>query len=169
MSHSKKCITLFWSFFPWVLRKMCFEMTAQYTWLHVTCEVEISPASSSSIFTLQRFGRFFFVFFFPHNTTKTIDVSVSGLLHLCHILPAKNVICESSLKYGFCKKLLWYKWTSDQFNTFVFTFCPDQCWSGQKVKTKVLNWSEVHLYRSNFLQNPYFSTQCSNPSWAELT
>ena len=25
------------------------------------------------------------------------------------------------------------------------------------MKTKVFNWSEVHLYRSNFLQNPYFS------------
>ena len=22
---------------------------------------------------------------------------------------------------------------------------------------KVFNWSEVHLYRSNFLQNPYFN------------
>ena len=30
------------------------------------------------------------------------------------------------LKYGFCKKLLRYKWTSDQFYTFVFTFFPDQ-------------------------------------------
>ena len=27
---------------------------------------------------------------------------------------------------------------------------------GQKVRKKVFNWSEVHLYRSN-LQNPYFS------------
>jgi hypothetical protein len=33
------------------------------------------------------------------------------------------------LKYGFCKKLLWYKWTSDQLNTFFLTFRPDQCWS----------------------------------------
>ena len=31
------------------------------------------------------------------------------------------------------------------------------CWSGKKVKTKVFNWSEVHLYQSNFLQNSYFS------------
>ena len=23
---------------------------------------------------------------------------------------------------------------------------------------KVFNWSEVHFYRSNFLQNPYFTT-----------
>ena len=29
-------------------------------------------------------------------------------------------------------------------------------WSGKKVRTKVFNWSEVHLYQSNFLQNPYF-------------
>ena len=34
----------------------------------------------------------------------------------------------SKLKYGFCKKLLRYKWTSDQLNTFFLTFCPDQCW-----------------------------------------
>ena len=27
----------------------------------------------------------------------------------------------------------------------------------KKVRTKEFNWSEVHLYRSNFLQNPYFS------------
>jgi hypothetical protein len=33
----------------------------------VTCEVEISPASSSSIFTLQRFGGISFSFVFPHN------------------------------------------------------------------------------------------------------
>ena len=48
------------------------------------------------------------------------------------------------LKYGFCKKLLRYKWTSarDQLNTFVLTFfqiSADQCWSGKKVWTKVFN------------------------------
>ena len=38
-----------------------------------------------------------------------------------------NILClRSSLKYGFCKKLLQYKWTSDQLNTFVLTFFPDQ-------------------------------------------
>ena len=36
-------------------------------------------------------------------------------------------------------------------------FFPDQCWSGKKRRTKVFNWSEVHFYRSNFLQNPYFN------------
>ena len=61
------------------------------------------------------------------------------------------------LKYGFCKNLLRYQWTSDKLNTFVLTFFPNQHWSGQKVRQKVFNWSEVHLYRSNFLQNPYFS------------
>ena len=50
------------------------------------------------------------------------------------------------LKYGFCKKLLRYKLTSDQLNTFFLNFCPDQC-------------SEVHLYWSNFLQNPYFKVK----------
>ena len=33
---------------------------------------------------------------------------------------------------------------------FFTHFFPDQCWSGEKVRTKVFNWSEVHLYRSNF-------------------
>ena len=28
--------------------------------------------------------------------------------------------------------------------------------TSQKGRKKVFNWSEVHLYRSNFLQNPYF-------------
>ena len=53
------------------------------------------------------------------------------------------------IKYGFCKKLLQYKWTSGQLNTFFRTF-----WTGllcvvpvQKVREKVFNWSEVHLYR----------------------
>ena len=35
-------------------------------------------------------------------------------------------------------------------------FFSDQHWSGKKRGTKVFNWSEVHFYRSNFLQNPYF-------------
>ena len=34
----------------------------------------------------------------------------------------------------------------------------------QKVRKKVFNWSEVHLYWSNFLQDPYFSTQDSTVS-----
>ena len=29
--------------------------------------------------------------------------------------------------------------------------------TSQKVRKKVFNWSEVHLYRCNFLQNPYFN------------
>ena len=27
-----------------------------------------------------------------------------------------------------------------------------------KSEEKMFNWSEVHLYRSNFLQNPYFNS-----------
>ena len=30
-------------------------------------------------------------------------------------------------------------------------------WTLFSSRTKVFNWSEVHLYRNNFLQNPYFS------------
>ena len=83
----------------------------------------------------------------------------------CHILSTNLMPLERIwsfqkllIKYGFCKKLLQYKWTSGQLNTFFRTF-----WTGllcvvpvQKVREKVFNWWEVHLYRCNFLQNPYF-------------
>jgi hypothetical protein len=29
--------------------------------------------------------------------------------------------------------------------------------TSQKVRKKVFNWSEVHLYQSNLLKNPYFN------------
>ena len=38
----------------------------------------------------------------------------------------------------------------------------NQYWSGQKVRKKVFNWSEVHFYQSNFLQNPYLSKNLLN-------
>ena len=31
--------------------------------------------------------------------------------------------------------------------------------TSQKVRKKVFNWSEVHLYISNFLQNPYSNVE----------
>ena len=51
----------------------------------------------------------------------------------------------------FVKSYFGKKWTSDQLNTFVPL-------EKNGDKTKVFNWSEFHFYRSNFLQNPYFST-----------
>ena len=63
---------------------------------------------------------------------------------LVHEWKCISVVEALLLKYGFCKKLLRYKWTSDQLNTFFLTFWLVCC------------VSEVHLYRSNFLQNPYF-------------
>ena len=60
------------------------------------------------------------------------------------------------LKYGLCKKLLRYKWTSEQLNTFFLTFWLVCCVTSQKVRKKVFNWSDAHVYRRNFLQNPYF-------------
>ena len=36
------------------------------------------------------------------------------------------------------------------------SFQTDQHWTGKKVRKKGFNWSEVHFYRSNFLQNWYF-------------
>ena len=43
------------------------------------------------------------------------------------------------------------------FSSLFGRISADQCWSGQKVRKKVFNWSEVHFYQTNFLQNPYFS------------
>jgi hypothetical protein len=65
-------------------------------------------------------------------------------------------ICDQSfsqkftiLKYGFCKKLTLVQmnlWPVEHF----FSADPAKKWG-----KKVFNWSEVHLYWSNFLQNPY--------------
>ena len=68
------------------------------------------------------------------------------------------------VKYGFCKKLLRYKWTSDHLNTFFFKIGKEQV-SLPILRKKVFNWSEVHLYRSNFLQNPYFSSASLTHHW----
>ena len=38
--------------------------------------------------------------------------------------------------------------------------CTVMIW--KKVRTKGFNWSEAHLYRSNFLQNPYFKPRYDN-------
>ena len=46
--------------------------------------------------------------------------------------------------------------TSVQMNTFFLIFCPVCCLFAGKARKKVFNWTEVHLYRSDFLQNPYF-------------
>ena len=43
--------------------------------------------------------------------------------------------------------------------------------TSQKVREKMFNWSEVHLYRSNFLQNPYFkwaSRKLVGFAWADV-
>ena len=67
------------------------------------------------------------------------------------------------LKYGFCMKLLRYKWTYDQLNTFSLTFLLFTQQTSQKEGKKVFNLSEVHFYRSNFIQNPYFRRCCPGP------
>ena len=62
------------------------------------------------------------------------------------------------LKYGFCKKLLWCKWTSDQLNTFVLTFFQtstdlDKKW-GKKCSTgQRFIWIEVTFYNIHTLAN----------------
>ena len=63
-----------------------------------------------------------------------------------------------TLKYGFCKKLL----TSVQISLwpvehFFPHFLTGLLCDQSKGEEKVFNWSELHLYRSNFLQNPYLS------------
>ena len=64
--------------------------------------------------------------------------------------------CNSSvvnaMNLGMCKKVK----TNEPFLNYKLNTK-----SGKKVRTKVFNWSEVHFYRSNFLQNPYFSNNTS--------
>ena len=72
------------------------------------------------------------------------------------------------LKYGFCKKLSQYKWSSDKLNTFSITFWPVCC----AHKAHTANWpkqeeKEVHLYQSNFLQNPYFRSWRLKTNWKQ--
>ena len=46
---------------------------------------------------------------------------------------------------------------STPFEHFCLHFLSRSVLIWKKVRTKVFNWSEVHLYRSNFFQNPYFN------------
>ena len=62
-----------------------------------------------------------------------------------------------SSKYGFCKKLLQYKWTSDQLNTFVFTFF------SRSVRTKVFHILERQHYKL------FHTLQDLQMSWTEIT
>ena len=95
--------------------------------------------------------------FLNSKTDNTVELLIQELeQNLGHNV--NRVLIGKQLKYGFCKKLLRYKWTSDQLTTFVLTWLVC-CVTSQKVRKKVFNWSEVHLYRSNFLQNPYFNLQ----------
>ena len=73
-------------------------------------------------------------------------VSISKITRLKRLL----VLPESFklLKCRFCKKLLWYKWNSDQLNTFVLTFFPDQCWSVLIWKKK---WGQKCSTGQNFI------------------
>ena len=50
------------------------------------------------------------------------------------------------LKYGFCKKLLWYKWTSDQLNTFFPHFLTGLLCDQSKSEEK-----SVQLVRGSFV------------------
>ena len=103
------------------------------------------------MYALMRFSARFSAIFSPRFIAK--------VFHTIHCI---TDWC-AHLKHGFCKEFLRYKWTSDQLNTF----WPDQCWSGQTVRKNVFNWSEVHLYRCNFLQNPYFNNYFRNSALAK--
>ena len=68
-------------------------------------------------------------------------------------------------KYGFCKKLLRYKWNSDQLNTFGSLFFPNQCWFSadsvliwKKISQKCATgqsfiWTEVTSYKIHILKD----------------
>ena len=79
----------------------------------------------------------------PHCGTITLRIYVQRVVKTLVTTTKGTRISDlhTSLKYGFCKKL--HRYNSK---------------TSQKVRKKMFNWSEVHLYRSNFLQNPYFST-----------
>ena len=73
------------------------------------------------------------------------------------------------LMYGFCKKLLLSECNSDQLNiswpflSSLLGGCNSKATanphkSDDKNCQEMFNWSELHSERSNFLQNPYFST-----------
>ena len=60
------------------------------------------------------------------------------------------------LKYGFCKKLLQYKWTSEQLNTFFLPFWLVCCVTIQNVRKKCSTGqrficAEVTSYKIHFL------------------
>ena len=48
------------------------------------------------------------------------------------------------LKYGFCKKLLRYKWTSDQLNIFFLTFWGQKCSTGQRFTCTEVTSYKIH-------------------------
>ena len=67
------------------------------------------------------------------------------------------------VKYGFCKKSLLYSWNSDQLPLFFISFITFG-WVCCCTQPKVIKKNEkkgqlvrVSFFRSDFLQNPYFS------------
>ena len=60
-----------------------------------------------------------------------------------------------------CPKFFWsHIFISFCFFSWLFQIPSSWCLSRKKVRKKVFNWSEFHLYQSSFLQNPNFSQTC---------
>ena len=139
----------------WFLKIFLVQIIADYVYFHMTYDTYIwnHAGRHRSILNMTHFQLFAwlgqtllvrkmeknlnFSFWIPLNPKPIFNVR----LVLEHVL---TLNFQVQLKYGFCKK-----------------FCPDQCRPGKNVRTKVFNWSEVHLYPSNFLQNPYFRRKVS--------
>ena len=79
--------------------------------------------------------------FYREFLNSKTDNTVELLIQECEQNLGHNVnrvLIGKQLKYGFCKKLLWYKWTSNQLNTFFLTWLVS-CVTSQKVRKKVFN------------------------------
>ena len=79
-----------------------------------------------------------------------------------HYLPKESEFGRPKNKWNIldiiCPKFFWsHIFISFCFFSWLFQIPSSWCLSRKKVRKKVFNWSEFHLYQSSFLQNPYFS------------
>ena len=91
-----------------------------------------------------------------YNTSKRGRSETFSFHFLLSLVDLQILIEVILLKYRICKKLLLYKWTSEQLNIFSSKLDWGLC-ANLILMKKVFNYSEVHSWRSNFFKNKYFS------------
>ena len=69
--------------------------------------------------------------------THTNMCKVFSRYRFCFFTWQNPGVANAPLKYGFCKKLLWYKWTSDQLNIFFSSLFDWFCCARKKNQSKV--------------------------------